>query len=76
MIQDCFVHTVTSIVAVPGLWTMLLSGPQVDEEDEDVGPKVDTTEIIEELRKVTEIFDNKTEEYNNFEKLQATHKKV
>ena len=55
---------------------MLLSGPQVDEEDEDTGCKAGTEEIIEELRKVTETFDNKTEEFNNFEKLQATHKKV
>ena len=48
----------------------------MDEEDDDAGPKADTQEIIEELRKVSETFDNKTEEYNNWEKLQTTHKKV
>ena len=41
-----------------------------------MGCKTGTEEIIEELRRVTETFDNKTEEFNEFEKLQASHKKV
>eukprot|EP00731_Ephydatia_muelleri_P018766 Em0011g806a len=81
-IQELVTHyTTNSLIKYNPRLDINLSNPiskfnNVDEEDEDMGCKAGTEEIIEELRRVTETFDNKTEEFNEFEKLQAFHKKT